>query len=106
MRIPPCGDYGDVNSDGYVTDEDSKAAAQHYYGAELFPDGQLSGGSFARADVDGDGLVTMGDAAMIRGYADGTTRTFPICGVYGDRPARRILAVAVVALVLLYILTR
>ena len=71
MRIPPCGDYGDVDADGYVTEEDASAAARHYYGTDLFPDGQLGRRAFARADVNSDGVVTMEDAAAIANYASG-----------------------------------
>ena len=84
MRIPPCGDYGDVDGDGYVTEEDAIAAARHYYGTDLFPDKRLSGGAFVRADVNRDGVVTMEDAGTIAEYAVGTTETFPACVGYGD----------------------
>ena len=105
MRIPPCGDYGDVDGDGYVTEEDAIAAARHYYGTDLFPDGQLSGRGFARADVNSDGVVAMEDAAMIAEYAVGTTETFPACVGYGD-DAKTVFKTFAAAAVIAYVVVK
>ena len=73
-RPPPCGNYGDVDDDGYVTPDDATMVAQYTVGTiELTPE-QLK-----RADVGGDGKVTMSDSARIQQYALGMVDTFPVC---------------------------
>ena len=79
QRNPPCGGYGDVDGDGVITPDDVQMAARHYYGLDLFPEGQLTSEQFKRADVDGDGAVTMTDAALIQSYIQGSINTFPVC---------------------------
>ena len=97
MRIPPCGNYGDVNNDGRVTEEDALMAGKHYTGVETLTPAQV-----VRADVDGDPGVTMGDSYTIGKYAMGAEGydTFPVC----DRNAGT--AILAVGLVILYILMR
>lgn len=105
MRIPPCENYGDVDGDGYVTSEDAVAAGRHYYGTDLFPDGQLSGQALNQADVDGDGAVTIKDAGLMLDYAAGRAGTFPVCERLGLRAGRGA-AVIALGLIIIYILSR
>jgi len=99
MRIPPCGNYGDINNDGRVTEEDALMAGKHYTGVETLTPAQV-----ARADVDGDPGVTMGDAYMIGKYAAGAEGhdTFPVC----ERGIPPIAIMWMVVLGILYIVTR
>ena len=74
-RPPPCGNYGDIDDDGYVTHEDAVMISQYTVGSITLTPEQLK-----RADVSGDGGVTMEDAHRVELYARGTTDTFPVCG--------------------------
>lgn len=73
-RTPPCGSYGDLDNDGYVTEADANMIASYTVGNITLTPEQLK-----RADVDGNGTVDMGDAMRIAQYVAGTIDTFPIC---------------------------
>jgi len=73
-RTPPCGNYGDVDGDGYVTQNDVQMVIDHIVGsATLTPE------QFARADVNGDGNVEGADSHIIQQYVENVIDTFPIC---------------------------
>jgi len=91
-RTSPCGDYGDVDMDGYVTEADANLILKYSINLIVLTDEQIE-----RADVTANGKVTSFDAAKILKYAnhiidtfqvcDGTnfsTSRVPPCGDYGD----------------------
>lgn len=65
-KLPPCGNYGDVNGDGVVTAADALFALRR-------------AGFQDRADVDGNGVVNTFDATLILRYVAGLINTFPVC---------------------------
>lgn len=73
----PCGNYGDVNNDGYVNNDDVSLIQQSITGQIILtPDQKI------RADVDSSGLVTGVDISLIKNYIAGTSKTssiFPVC---------------------------
>jgi len=73
-KTPPCGSYGDLDNDGYVTTADAELILKYAIGS-LIPSAEQK----ERADVDADGIVTAADALMISRYVNGTTTTFPVC---------------------------
>ena len=76
VRKPPCGNYGDVDGDGYVTENDTTMVAEYANGDIILTDEQL-----ARADVNNDGRVDVMDAMMIGQFAKGIIDTFPVCSM-------------------------
>ena len=73
-RLPPCGEYGDVDGDGYVTDADAQMVLEYVVDSiDLTPE-QLE-----RADVNNDSVVDSSDAALILQYVEGRIDTFPVC---------------------------
>lgn len=81
MRKPPCGNYGDIDNDGYVTEADSTLVQQYLAGLVSLTEEQL-----ARADVNGDGVVYTPDLTLIAQYAAGLIDTFPVCEGKGKFP--------------------
>lgn len=80
MPAPPCGNYGDIDLSGDVTQMDAFRVQRHVAGLDtLTPD------QFLRADVDGDGVVTQADADWISNYANRNATTFPVCGATETR---------------------
>ena len=83
--LPPCGYFGDLDSDGFVTSADRDLMLLHSVGDGDFTDEQKS-----RADLDGNGQS--GDAVdvnLIVQFVGGDIRTFPACRAppcasYGD----------------------
>ena len=75
-RTPPCGDYGDVDGDGYVTEADAEIVASYVVGQIDLNQDQLS-----RAAVRGIYPPRIADAQAISRYAKGQIDTFPVCGV-------------------------
>jgi len=73
-RRPPCGKYGDIDADGFVTEEDAKLALRIAVGQSGFSEEQKK-----RADVSGNGIVTAEDALYILRYAVGQHVRFPVC---------------------------
>jgi len=65
-RTPPCGQYGDVNGDGYVTAEDVQ---------------QLNANTpLSRGDVSGNGVIDEDyDKTYMIMYVNRQTDTFPAC---------------------------
>ena len=74
LRPPPCGNYGDVDNDGYVTDTDADWIMEYVVELREFTADQK-----IRADVGGDGVVDINDARAIGRYAGGIIDTFPVC---------------------------
>ena len=74
LRRPPCGNYGDVDGDGYVTETDALWVAQYNIGQREFTEEQIR-----RGDVNGVGEITGVDAMIINQYAIGLIDTFPVC---------------------------
>jgi len=71
----PCGNYGDVDDDGLVTQLDVSMVADMAAGTiELISSSQLE-----RADVTGNGEITGTDASKIARYLNGEIDTFPVC---------------------------
>lgn len=79
MRIPPCGNYGDVNDDGTVSDADVTLTADGFMGSTVLTEEQKR-----RADVNSNARIDIGDVAAIANYADGNIDTFPVCAGYGE----------------------
>ena len=72
-RPSPCGDMGDVDGDGFVTENDAKLIMTSR--RTLTPD------QLRRADVNGDGMVDVLDSLVIAQYAVGDRDTFPVCSM-------------------------
>lgn len=64
-RKPPCGNYGDINSDGYVTSADLQLIG------ETTP--------LLRGDVNGNNMIDPTDTALLIQYINRETDTFPVC---------------------------
>jgi hypothetical protein len=68
-RTPPCGHYGDVNGDGFVTAED----AQQLNANTLIP----------RGDTNGNGVIDLdsmtNDKLYLIMYVNREADTFPVC---------------------------
>ncbi|MFA6552157.1 MAG: PKD domain-containing protein [Candidatus Paceibacterota bacterium] len=73
-KTSPCGNSGDVDSDGYLTNNDITIIRQAILGL-----GTLTSDQKTRADVNNDGNVTSLDITYINGYLIGTQTTFPVC---------------------------
>ena len=73
-RPPPCGNYGDVNDDGYVTEADAVMVDKAIVGLITLTPEQL-----IRADLNVNGRADTGDSLIIRQYATGVIDTFPVC---------------------------
>ncbi len=70
---PPCGQYGDLNNDGYVTKEDVTEISNCVLG-------KISADFCkARGDVNGDGNVNVLDITVLNRYIGGLDSTFPVC---------------------------
>lgn len=103
MRIPPRGNYGDVDGDGYVTMADGTYVARHSLtGDEYYP---MTPAQKQSADVDGDGVVTMADGELITKYAAGDINTFPVC-VEGTSPTTKMIVIFTAAAVVMYVFTK
>lgn len=68
-RTPPCGEYGDVNGDGYVTAEDAQ---------------QLNANTpIIRGDTNGNGVIDLdsmtNDKLYLIMYVNREANTFPVC---------------------------
>ena len=70
----PCGQYGDVNLDGAVSQADANLVLEYVVGKQTPTDEQKR-----RADVDGNGIVQANDGAAILRYLNGVDATFPVC---------------------------
>jgi hypothetical protein len=68
-RPIPCGQYGDYDKDGRITEDD---ATKLFWDVDTVTDLNM--------DVNGNGFVDWDDAAVINQYALGNTDTFPVCG--------------------------
>lgn len=75
-RRPPCGDYGDVDGDGWVSTKDLIHTMRYTAG---FSDASMTPDQKRRADVNGDGKVTQADALLIAKYIVGQYDTFAVC---------------------------
>jgi len=71
---PPCGNYGDVDLDSYVTFADTDIIAKYAAGS-LKPTAEQR----LRADVNGDGAVDMSDSLLMARYVSKLDTTFPVC---------------------------
>jgi hypothetical protein len=72
--IPPCDSYGDVNSDGYVSQVDANQVSQYVLRLANFTAEQKK-----RADVDSNGKIESVDAMFIAQYSEDLIDTFKIC---------------------------
>jgi len=94
-RAPPCGNYGDVDDDGVVSEldyyliwgyvyyrgEEGWSWEQFYnyyksFGFNPVPDEQEF---MRRADVDNDGVVSYADRDLVDQYIKEQIDTFPVC---------------------------
>lgn len=73
-RQPPCGNYGDILAKGYINTTDVGIISAYVKGIRTLTPEQL-----IRADVDGDGVVTVRDARIITDYLNGDRDSFPVC---------------------------
>lgn len=74
IPVPPCGSYGDVNGDGYISDNDVAMIGQMINGTGSFTDAQE-----AKADVNADGAINITDKNLVINYSTKTITTFPAC---------------------------
>ena len=73
--LPPCDSYGDLDDDGYITDNDLSLFKQLSIG-DLTPTEEQE----KRADLNGNGEAgDAGDLVLIKSYVLGEIDTFPIC---------------------------
>jgi hypothetical protein len=79
-----CGNLGDVNGDGVISQADIDALRQVVLNNSPVADG--------RQDVNGDGKVTTLDIAYITGYLNGTQTTFPGCANSSAQPTITVLS--------------
>jgi len=82
-RRPPCGDYGDIDGDGWVSWNDLMYTVRHTAGFSEYP---MTTDQKRRADVNGDGKVTAVDAMLMAKYIVGTYDTFAVCGKIPTTP--------------------
>ena len=75
-RRPPCGDYGDVDGDGWVSTKDVMYTMRHTIFLSEYP---MTPDQKRRADVNGDGHITMADALIMAKYIIGQYDTFAVC---------------------------
>jgi subtilisin family serine protease len=75
-RKPACGNYGDVNEDGFVTKDDAILISNHIVGNIILTEEQIK-----MADVNFDSNIDIKDSLLIVQYADLVKDTFPICSV-------------------------
>ncbi|HEX58718.1 MAG TPA: hypothetical protein ENF26_01045 [Methanomicrobia archaeon] len=96
VRLPPCDSYGDTDGDGFIRPGVDAVLVQAYIvggwemvqlkAEELGVELKIDEDEFARrADVNGDGAISIRDAQLISKYANGVTDTFPVC-VPGEKP--------------------
>lgn len=86
MKVDYCIDgYGDVNGDGYIDAADVLAAANLIDEGINLPstqqkilDGYINTLDLLRADVDGDGYVSINDVNLIESYVNRITNSFPV----------------------------
>ncbi len=71
-REIPCGNYGDVDGDGWVTTRDSQLILNFLSDEDLI--------NRVNADVSGDGEVNGVDAWFIREYLKDARSPLPVCG--------------------------
>ncbi|MEK6875748.1 MAG: peptidase inhibitor family I36 protein [Nanoarchaeota archaeon] len=73
QKRPPCGSYGDVDGNGFVTEADT-ALLTSFFGSAVGNDAQK-----IRADLDGNNFINTEDQRLITLYGLGTITTFPVC---------------------------
>lgn len=74
-KTSPCGNYGDVDSDGKV----SFADATYLY------DNMDNLASNSMGDVNGNGVLDFDDVVLINSYMEGTIQTFPVCNILKEK---------------------
>lgn len=83
--LSPCDSYGDVNKDGFITEDDSRLIEEFVVGRTTLTEEQK-----VRADVNQDKKVNIADAMIISQFIKGQRDTlpacakFPPCNSYGD----------------------
>ena len=70
----PCGSFGDINLDGYVTKEDYTLLLNYVAGTSSLTTNQK-----IWADVSANGIISGFDASQIQQYVGGYITTFPAC---------------------------
>ena len=70
----PCGGYGDVDYDGYITNNDVQFILEYITELRSFTTDQK-----IRADVNANGMVETADTGLIQQYIKGLINTFPVC---------------------------
>ncbi|HAE36538.1 MAG: hypothetical protein UR85_C0007G0051 [Candidatus Nomurabacteria bacterium GW2011_GWF2_35_66] len=70
----PCSPYGDIDSDGYLTEKDTNLMMQKIGGITYFTYDQNK-----RADVNKDGIVSSMDITWIKNVISGASSSFPVC---------------------------
>jgi len=78
QKKPPCGQYGDVNGNGYVNLRDFSLVLDNTLGKITLSDAQK-----LLADVNiasGKGIIDIFDAISIQDYVQGRQNSLPVCG--------------------------
>ena len=73
-RLPPCGKYGDINGDAFVTLTDKQMLQAYLAQTVTLTDQQK-----ILADVDGNPGISVSDSLSISQYIAGVRPTFPVC---------------------------
>jgi len=71
---PPCNSFGDINDDGYITQNDVDMISNHISGLITLTEEQKR-----RADVNGVGNISQTDIDMLENYIITIISTFPVC---------------------------
>jgi PKD repeat protein len=77
----PCQNYGDVNDDGRIDEDDMKMVTK-----ASIRRGKLDEMESKRADVNFDGRADINDALLISDYMNGKEASFPVCGNLNQLP--------------------
>ena len=95
---PPCGNYGDVNGDGKITQSDAQEILRMVAGLVSSSGVPYTQAAKTNADIDGDGRVTATDALFLMRYlqsmplpaqyhpSDQNLITLPVCLTLMNRP--------------------
>ncbi|MDP2820817.1 MAG: dockerin type I repeat-containing protein [bacterium] len=77
LKTAPCGNYGDLNNDKFLTQEDADILLNYIYlGGSLTNEQTING------DINNDGKIDLFDSIYLKKFLDGKVSKFPVC--FGD----------------------